>query len=129
MLGADAAGALVVTLSFLPRRVGRLISDLGIGMTLRKQTEREYNPHDDQTDPAFTDYPCAGIIAGPTRRRKIGGSEETDGMKVLLRADGLAVVPAPGDKIVIDGIEWTIARNDMVRPAGKHILHKLELRP
>jgi hypothetical protein len=99
-------------------------------MALRRQREEQYNPHEEQAAiPLYDEYACSGVLTSPKRGRKPGGMEESQAMRVLLRADTLPVDPMPGDKLVIDGVEWTVARNDQVKPANRNILHKLELRP
>ena len=128
-----------MNLSFLGSRVGKIIADVGLPMILRKQLPSEYNPYEEQGDPGFAEHACQGVITSPRRSRKYGGveasirkyggTEELAQMHVLLRADNLLVEPAPGDKLVVSGEEWTVMKNDKVSPAGKAVLHKLELRP
>jgi hypothetical protein len=119
-------------LDFLTKRIGGILKDVGCSMTLRKQVIEPYNPHDIK-DPVFEDYACSGVITNPSRQRKGDGqgTEGTGAVQVLLGADQFpdSIEPAAGDALIIDGVTWTVVRNSPVKPANKHIMHKLVLKP
>ena len=127
-----------MNLAFLPKRVGKILADVGKGNTflLRKPIQpEEYNPYleeassPDDEPVQYEEYPCQGVIMQPLARRKTGGSELENSCKVLLRADNLPVTPMPDDVLVINDEVWTIVNNAMIKPSGTAIMHKLELRP
>jgi hypothetical protein len=124
-------------LDFLTARIGTILKDVGCPMTLRRQVSVPYNPHDIQ-DPTYEEYPCAGVLTNPAKGRKglhykgePQGTESNEQIQVLLAADQLpdSVEPAAGDELIIGTKIWTIVQNSPVKPANKHILHKLALKP
>jgi hypothetical protein len=130
-----------MNLSFLSKRVGKILADVGCPMVLKCRVDSSYNPYEENLV-SFVEYECAGVITGPVRRRasgRTGGlssyvtqdTEDLQSIRVLLRADVLpnGVEPASGDLLVIDGVTWTITANNPVKPANRHIMHKLECKP
>ena len=121
-----------MNLAFLPRRVGKILSDVGKGnvIVLRRVLAADYNPHEAGfAEGQIVEYPCDGVLMQPRRRRKKDGSEQDESCRVLLRADTLPVIPEIGDTLVINGENWTIVQNSPVKPAGACIMHKVEVRP
>jgi hypothetical protein len=120
--------------SFLPKRVGKILADVGKDnkIILRKPKQEAYNPYQEsQSDgvPPYTEYACNGICGMPRKSRKRDGSEQATTSSILLRAENLPVTPEPGDVLIVNDEFWTVVRNDTVRPTGKAIMHKLELKP
>jgi hypothetical protein len=130
-----------MNLAFLSKRVGKILADVGCPMTLRCQVEGPYNPHEPDA-PTFEEYECNGVITGPRRGRSAGrtggvssyvtsDTEGTNTIRVLLRADNLpeSVEPAAGDLLIIEGVTWNVVENSPVKPANRHIMHKLVCKP
>jgi hypothetical protein len=121
----------LMNLGFLSKRVGKILTDVGSPMVLVCQSPTPYNPHQPDV-PAFVEYECNGVITGPKRKRgEKRSSEDYQSIRVLLRADNLPddVEPSAGDRLIIEGVSWNIVGNDPVKPANRHILHKLECKP
>lgn len=123
-----------MNLSFLPKRVGKILSDVGKGneIVLRRHSHEAYDPYEEAPSggaPAVTEYACSGVIMSPKKGRKEGGSEQAASCRLLLRADNLPVTPEPGDTMIVNGVPWTVVKNEPVQPSGKTVLHKLELLP
>jgi hypothetical protein len=130
-----------MNLGFLAKRVGKILSDVGCPMILRRQIAVPYNPHE-IAEAEFEEYSCAGVITSPSRGRKADRSSisssyvssSTEGsseIRILMRADILpeGIEPASGDQVIIEGVIWNVVQNNPVKPAGKHIMHKLVCKP
>lgn len=121
-----------MNLSFLPKRVGRILSDVGKfnEMELRRPSATEYDPYKAEGhSPEFRAYPCEGVLSQLKKKRLSGGTEQIEVQGVLLRADNLEVTPEVGDTLVINGVIWSVIDCKTVKPTGVSVLHKLEVSP
>jgi hypothetical protein len=107
---------------------GAQIVDKGMAMTLSRAAAGTYDVLTSSAAVTTTNYPCTGAVFDfPTR--EINGTQILQGdKKVLLSAQGLAVVPQMSDALIIDGLQHAIVNVKALAPAGTVVLYTLQVR-
>jgi hypothetical protein len=91
--------------------VTRLISDAGRTFTFKKQgaSGTAYAPTITYTETAAV----KGALQSYASRYIDGNIIQANDRRALILASSIAVTPAPGDRLLIDGDDWTVL---LVRP-------------
>ena len=76
-----------------------------LSVTLHKRVPGTRNPVDLAAGivPTFTAYVCEGVISDYSNREIDGTLIQTGDRQVLILASGLAVDPAPDDRVTVEG--------------------------
>ena len=100
----------------------KMISKYGQSMTLRSYSSSgdEWNPSLTETDTAVT-----GVLGNYNDGLMDGTLIQKDDKYVLLDS---SVNPTEADKIVIDGVVFSIAAVNTINPGGTKVFHKLQVR-
>ena len=111
-----------------------LLRDKGQAMTLTQIAAGAYDPDTGTSTPTEAEHPVRGAVFDYSERT-IAGSATADGTliqagdrKVLLSAQGLTVVPAPGWKLTIGAVVWQIVNVKTSDPGGVAVLYTLQVR-
>jgi len=110
------------------------LTKAGTTMTLRRTTSGTYDPATGvYTGSVDTDYTVIGLIQA--QRMWASGLigqvffkdtlVQTDDQFVMIAADGLAIVPEPGDLLIIIGVTYTIVTMIPLRPGGVDLFYRI----
>lgn len=81
------------------------------------------------TQPSYVAYPCRGVVTSWIVR-DVEGTTVREGIReVLLLASGLAVDPAPGDRVVIEGLTLDVGPDIDRDPARATFTVRAKVRP
>jgi hypothetical protein len=113
-----------------------MLNKYGMAMTLRRQTAGTFNPSTGAfTGAATTDYTVQGLIQSQTLQTAGAGERFFNGTLIqagdkfiLLAASGLAVVPSPGDLLIIGSITFNIATIIPLEPGGTALMYRALVR-
>ncbi len=113
------------------------LAGAGATMTLRRLAKGIY----DRAAGAFlpvdvdTDYSVVGICVSGGNPTSTSGQRffnnvlvQTDDRVVLIAASGLAITPAPGDRLIIGSEIWNIISQVSVNPGTVNLMFRLLLR-
>lgn len=115
----------------------------GLAMTLTQKSGGTFRPaYGDYKNGAgadtrtSTDYTVYGLIqsqtmpqSGNTGERYFNGTLIQTGDKfILMAASGLAVTPAPGDKLTVSGTVYSIVTHIAIEPGGTVLAYRLLVR-
>lgn len=122
----------------LKATAGRLISENGQPITLRRYEREAYSPAlgGYTAGGGYDDYVVSGVVmtAGEGRndaldnRFRDGALEEQDMRVVLVSAVDLPVTPEPGDALVFGGEIWRVLGLSSLDPAGDALLHQVTVK-
>ncbi len=107
-----------------------LIAKFGQTMTLRR-TASSFDPNTLTSSSTTNSYEVVGVDLALTRTADTsmasGTLVEENRRKVLLAAKDLPINPKSGDDLVIGSETWSVVGATPTRPAGKAIVHQLEI--
>lgn len=108
----------------------RMLTKYGSSGTLRVVTVGEYDPNTGSAPTTENDYPVSVAkfdfdlrMSGTTFAPGtviIGGDKQ-----IFMAAQGLAVTPAPGNKIIIGSETWNVEGVKELKPAATPILYEI----
>lgn len=105
----------------------RLIAERGKPMTLRRLEPATYSAATGTVTATQTDHAIAAVVED-YGGHQIQGLVRQGDRRVLLAADGLAIVPRPGDQIVLDGEVFTAVRVEGTFSGALPALYALQIR-
>jgi hypothetical protein len=119
-------------------KTAAILAKSGAAMSLRVTTPGTYDPATGtETGATSADYACVGIVLPASKgtieafdnRFENGTLIEQNIRSVKLAASGLAVVPAGGDKLIINSEEWHVMGCTPLAPDGvTNIIYTLGVR-
>ena len=106
----------------------RMIARFGREVTLQRLRESSYDPAAGRATRTATDYSLRAV-AGAYRLDQADGSLIlSDDRRVLLEAGGAAPAPQPGDRLIMDGVAYSVVAVRTLAPAGTPLLHECQAR-
>lgn len=97
-------------------------------MTLRKRTAGVYNPATGAAAVVDVDTPCTGATFDFPALLIDGTRVQAGDKKLLLSAEGLAVVPDTADQMIIGGEVFGIKAVQTIGPDGTVVVYRLQIR-
>jgi hypothetical protein len=118
-----------MTLDATARRVAtKLIGQFGRLITLTTVTAGAYNPATGVSVPATSNVNVKAIIEDYKGFEIVSELAQAGDKKVLVSAADLASKPSPADKLVIDGLTFTIVGVKAVSSGALDALYELQAR-
>lgn len=108
---------------------GTQLKAFGQSVTLRRRDEGVYDPLTAKTlGPSVTDFAVSAVINPYSDKRIDGTLIKAGDLQAYIPAKGLTITPQAMDRLVVDGVEYTVVRADQTNPGGLQLLHTLQLR-
>ena len=105
----------------------RMLVRFGQAATLQRKATGPYDPMTGTASETVTPYPCLAFVENYSVRDLGGTVIQASDRRVYLAPD-VAVVPKPGDTLVIDGADLTAINVKPVSPAGTVVLFEVQAR-
>lgn len=104
-----------------------LLTQFGLPVIIKRETGEVFDPvTGTETPGTVTEYPATGIVADFGLENVDETLIQKGDKKITLAAKGLAVVPQLSDRVVANGIEYTIQHIKEVNPAGTPLIYELQ---
>ena len=114
----------------IDRLVGRVFGRFGRrGGVLRRTVVATADLASDSVTSTQTDYPVRMVRVSPRLLNRPGTLELDQVGRWNLAAAGLAVVPAPGDALLVDGANLALSKVDPVTVGGRVVSYLVEVAP
>lgn len=105
------------------------LAKAGVTMTLRQVVAGTYDPvTGTYSGGSTTDYEVMALVqSGSATGQRFFNNVlvQTDDQMVLLAASGLAIAPAPGDLLIMDGVSHTIVSVIPIQPGLVPLLYRI----
>lgn len=105
-----------------------LITRAGKSMTLRRVTGSSYDPGTGAVVETTSDTVLTGVIEEYEAERIDGGLIQQGDRKISLAAEPIAAEPAPGDVLLIDGVEHLVITVSATYSGEQPALYRLQVR-
>jgi hypothetical protein len=111
------------------KRLGRDSDARAIALVLRKITPGDYDPSTgDGGTPATSDYPFTGALTAYRDALVNGSTVLSSDRLCIVAADSIKVVPAVGDRVLADAVDYAVLEAPAVEVGGTPIAYRLQLR-
>lgn len=103
----------------------------GLPVVLVKRVQGEFDPATGTAQETTVEYQCFAVLDVPETQDygaqlKSGSSVTRDDKVAYL--DAVAARPAPGDKLLFNGVEWAVMQVQTTEPGGVPVLHRCIIR-
>jgi hypothetical protein len=105
-----------------------LLNKFGRAVTLKQAQPSEYDPETGTNTAAYSDVPVIACDFAVKGEEMVNGTQIIAGDRYALVADGTGIGVTVNDKLLIDGVTWSVIAVLLLAPGGVTVINKVYIR-